>query len=298
MLSEKRDKMLARISRLAKKYGPFVRFYPDGSEEHHEETPVGEDGTPEGDGTALDSAIKTSEAAAKTPEEQAEIDKARKNEQQIEQERANAERANEVAKQAQTDLETAKAANEQLQEQLADAEAKAAAAGITDVTLKEDDFEGTDVQLVKSINALKQKLEASNKRSATLEKKAKGYEQQAQQDAVIAARNTAYEELLSDLDKEYGVDCRNAAVEKFQELTKSGKVPKGNPAKATRIMEKCYKEVKAAKKAKPAKDKSSLSLDSGLGGGFTPSLSGVEVKEGSLDEVAEQYGKALANRKS
>lgn len=243
---------------------------------------------------ALDNAIETGENAARTPEEQAVIDKARRDEQQLEQEKGNTARANETARQAQSDLESAKSENEKLQEQLEAAEAKAAEAGISDVELKEDDYEGTDLAIVRSIKGLKQTIEAKDKRIASLEKKATGYEEQDRKDKALQVRDSVYEELLTDLDTEYGADCRNAAVKKFQELSAEGKVPKNNPAKATRIMERCYKEAKTAKDkaAKDkGKDKSSLSLDLGSGGGSAPNLSGIEVKEGSLDEVDEQYSK-------
>lgn len=280
MLSEKKDKIL----RLAKKYGPFVRFYPEGTED---DKPA----------DALDSAIEDGEKAARTPEEQAAIDKARLDKQQLEQEQANTARANEAAKQAQSDLESAKSETETLKEQLATAEAKAAEAGIKDVELKEENYEGTDLDLVKAIKSLEQKLDAKDKQIAGLEKKATGYETQARADKATQARNSVYEELLSDLDEEYGADCRNDAVKRFNELITTGKVPKGNPTKATRAMERCYKEAKAAK-AK-GKDKSSLSLDPGSGGGSAPNLSGVELKKGSLDEVDAQVAKTeLGARKS
>jgi len=64
-------------------------------------------------------------------------------------------------------------------------------------------------------------------------------------------------------------------------------------------MEKCYKETrKEIDKAKADKKSSSLSLDSGSGGGTGPNLKGVEIKAGSLDEVATQYGQALKGYKS
>ena len=281
MLSElKKERMLARILRLAKMHGPFVRFYPEGTE-----------GTESDDGDALDVAIEEGEKAERTPEEQSKIDKSRRNEQLLEQEQANSARANEAARQAQDSLESAKTANEQLKEQLAAAEAKAAEAGIGNTELDESDYEGTDLAMVKSIKALDAKIKAKDARIAGLEKKAMTYEQQQQQEIAIQQRNSAYEELLADLDTEYGTDCRNDAVKKFQELSAKGKVTKGNPAKATRIMEKCYKEVKAAKE-KVNKDKSSLSLDSGSGGGNAPSLSGVKIKAGSLDDVQKQYAAA------
>lgn len=291
MLSEKKDRMLARVSKLAKVYGPSVRFYPEGSE-----------GNEPGDVNAdsLDGAIKDGEAAARTPEEQKAIDDARKSEQKLEQEQANTRRANAAAREVQSELESVNSENKALQEQLAAAEAKAAEAGISDIELSEDNYTGADLALVDAIKTLNKKIAAKDKRTEILEKKVADYEGLLRKDEAAAARNSAYEELLSDLDAEYGADVRNAAVKKFNELAADGKVPKGSPAKATRVMERCYKEAKAAKD-KAAKDKakgkSPLSLDSGSGGGTAPNLSGVEVKAGSLDEVAEQYSKALATKK-
>lgn len=307
MLSDKKtDKMLAiaRISRLAEKYGPFVRFYPEGSEgtgegiEKHEETPI-EDPDKKPDG-ALESAIEAGEKAAKTPEEQKAIDDARKSEQQLEQEKANAERAREVARQAQTDLAAANSETEKLKEQLAAAEAKATEAGIADVELDEKEYEGTDLAIVRAIKAVNQKIAAKDTEIKSLQKKATGYETQAAKDEATAAQNSAYEELLTDLDTEYGADIRNDALKLWQEKVKDGKVPKGKPAQATRIMERCYKEAKTAKeKASTKKDKSGLPLDKGSGGGETPNLSGVEIKEGSLDEVDAQVAKtSFGSRKS
>jgi len=276
--------MLARALKLAAKYGPFVRFYPEGSE---------------GNDDVLDSAIKEGEKAAKTPEEQSAIDKARKSEQQLEQERANAARANEMAKQTQEELETANSEIEQLRDKLATAEAKATEAGITDVDLDETKYDEDERLLVKAIKNLNEKISTKDKRIAALEKKAETYETRSREEQAIATRNSAYEELLSDLDGEYGADCRNGAIKKFNELAAGGKVPKGKPAKATRIMEKCYKETrKEIDKAKADKKSSSLSLDSGSGGGTGPNLKGVEIKAGSLDEVATQYGQALKGYKS
>lgn len=292
MLSElKKDKMSARILNLAKLYGPFVRFYPEGTEKKDDEKDAKD---------ALDEAIKTGEKAARTPEEQRQIDEARRNEQQLEQERSNAARANEATRQVQSDLESTKSENESLKEQLASAQVKAAEAGITDVELDEKEYEGTDLGLVRAIKGLKQTIDAKDDRISGLEKKAAAYEKQDHEDRAIQQRNSAYEELLSDLDEEYGPDSRNEALKKFNELVAQGKLPKGRPEKATRLLERCYKEAKAAKdKAKGTKDKSSLPLDSGSGGGSTPNLSGTEIKEGSLDEVDAQVAKTeLGTRKS
>ncbi len=228
----------------------------------------------------------------KTAEEQKAIDESRKHEQMLEQERANVARAKESAASAQSELESAQSENEELKGKLEAAELKAAQAGIKDVELDESEYAGTDLALVRSIKSLNEKIDTKDKRIAASEKKIADYEAKSLKDRAAAARNTAYEELLSDLDDEYGADCRNAAVKKFNELIADGKIPKGNTAKATRAMEKCYKDAKAAK-SKDTKDKSSLPLDPGSGGGTAPNLSGAEIPEGlSLDDAVKHLAGA------
>lgn len=263
MLSKK------RILTLAAKYGPFVRFYPEG--------PEGSEGKPpevkEGDKPEL--------------KEKEEFEKTR---QRADQEAANARKAREELNETQEVLETARSENESLKEKLAEAESKAVQAGIKDVELDESEYQGTDLALVRAIKILNQKIDVKDKKIDNLEKKATGYEERERQEQAKIARNSVYEELLSDLDGEYGADCRNDAVKKFDELGKKGDIPKGNPAKAARIMEKCYKEVKTAKSKETKK---SLPLDTGSGGGGAPNLSGFKFKSGqSLDEAVAQYAAA------
>jgi len=249
----------------------FVRFTPDGNE-----------------GDALDGAIKEADKATKTPDEQAAIDKARKDEQQLEQERSNTLRANESAKQAQANADAALAANAELKQQLAAATAKAAEAGITNVELDESQYEGTDLALVRKIKALDAKIDAKDARIEGLETNAADTAKQARSDAAKVASNAAYDEILTDLDAEYGADCRNEAIKAFEALNEKGEVPTGKPAKATRMLEKCYKDAKALKdKETPAKK---TDLDIGGGGGVSETLTGKEIKEGSLDDVAKQHG--------
>lgn len=263
-----------RLLKLAEKYGPFVRFTPEGTE--------GEEGE-----TVLDSAIKETDKASKTPEEQTAIDEARKAEQKVEQEQGNTRRANEAARTAQAATETAQAQVEELQTKLEAAEAKAAEAGIENVELNLDDYTDTDRALVRGINALKEQMTAKDKRLDDLEKKAEGYESSRQATEAKAASNEAYNDLLSDLDTDYGADCRNTAIAEFNNLADEGKVFKGQPAKTTRVLEGCYKRAKTelAKKKK----ESGPDLDTGGGGGNAPNLSGVQIKEGSLAEVVAEY---------
>lgn len=236
---------------------------------------------------------KTEADNKKAEEDKVEFEKTR---QRADQEAANAKKAREQLSESQSSLETAQTENEALKEQLAAAEKKAAEAGIEDVELDESQYQTTDIPLVRAIKSLKEKSKAKDERIAGLEKKASDFEEQGRKDKAIQARDEAYEELLTDLDGEYGADCRNEAVKKFDALILEDKVPKGNTAKATRILEKCYKDAKSAKAKDSKKDKSSLSLDSGSGGGDAPNLSGVEIKEGSLDEVAAQYAAAATKK--
>lgn len=267
-----------RVLNLAKVHGPFVRFTPDGTEDDDDNT------------TVIDKAIEGSEKAGKTPDEQAAIDKARLTEQQLEQEQGNTRRANEATKTAQNATDVAQGQVEELQTKLEAAEAKAAEAGIENVELKLDDYTDTDRPLVRSILALQDQVKAEKVARTALEKKADGYEQDEQAKTAKATSASQYEELLTDLDKEYGVDCRNEAVKAFDKLVADGQLTKNRPEKATRLLEKCYKDAKAAQKGKTKK--SVTNLDIGDGGGSAVNLATSEIKEGiSLAEYQKQLGK-------
>ena len=258
-----------KLEMLAKIHGPFARFYPGG----------------------VELAPNPLDEEVKTPDDQAAIDKARLADQQLEQERGNARRAIDKANAAQASVDAANAENEKLKELLEAANAKAIEAGIKSVELDEADYEGSDLKIIQSIKALEAKIEAKDQRIAGLEVTVKTAEQKRQAEKAAAETNSAYEELLSDLDKEYGADCRNAAVKAFEILAENGEVSSSRPGKATRALEKCYRDAKAAK-AKPVK-KDTLDLDAGSGGGISPNLKGISVQEGSLEDVAKQYGKAI-----
>ncbi len=282
MSSERKERLLARALRLAKVYGPFVRFDDIGTE------------------GVLDETIKDGEKVERSPEDQSAIDKSRHFEQQAEQEASNAARARDRASQAESDLASQQSENESLKDQLAAAKAEAAEAGIEDIKLDAEDFENeSDRALVGAIHSLNEKIKATNKskdeRIKGLEKTASDYKSQLQADNATSAKNAAYDELLTDLDTEYGADCRNEAVAKFQTAAKSQTVPLNSPAKATRFMEKCYKEAKAAKDKIIADNlkEGKIPLDTGSGGGSAPNLSGTEIPDGlSLDDAVKHLDKA------
>jgi hypothetical protein len=261
----KKNEWKSKVIRLACRYGPFVRFTPEGNEDNLTD--------------------EEKEAAKK-----AEFDKER---QKVDQAESVARKAKADLAATQTSLDAERQNAAELKQRLADAEAKASAAGIAKVPdLKESDFEGSDVEIVKTVNALKEQVAQKDKDIAALNKIADDFREDARKEQARRNSDAAFEELLSDLDTEYGADVRNDALERWEALREEGKIPKGKPAMATRLMTKCYREAKvAAEKAKKEKDEAdtNVRLDSGSGGGQPGNLSGAKLKPGqSLDEAVKQ----------
>ena len=264
-------KLSKRMLELHEIHGMNVRFDGEDDAEAKEEARL--------------AAIKSAEAAQL--EGNPEYDRAK---QQLDQEKANAVKARQVAEQAQQAVETANRQNADLKQQLADAKVKAASAGITDVTLKEEDYTGDDIALVKAINSIKDQLKAKDEQYKKLEADQKAQKEESLKLTAKQRRSAAYEAILSDLDKDYGAECRNTAVKEFNELNDAGKIDMENPALATRAMEKCYKRAKKTLDKAPGKKK--VPLDDGTGGDGSPGYKQVDIKEGTLDEVHEQYEQA------
>lgn len=264
-----RNKMsITKAQKLAGIHGPFVRFTPDGNE-------------------AVEGAIKAAEEA--DLKDNAEFDKVR---QQAQQHEANAKKARGEATAANTQLSAANSQVESLKADLAVAQAKADTAGVK-VELNEEDYTDTDLNLVRSIKAIEKQLESKDVEINNLKKKASDFESSKVQQQAKSAQEEAYQELLTDMDVDYGPEFRNAAVKEFEKLNSEGKVT-GGPAKATRILEKCYKNAVKAANAKQAEiDKGKVTLDGGSGGGTAVNYGGVELKAGSLEDVTAQAGKLL-----
>lgn len=214
--------------------------------------------------------------------------------QQAQQHESNATKSREEASAATSQLADANSEVESLKEQLATAETKASEAGIGNVELNEDDYSDTDLAMVKAIKKLEKSINDKDAKIGKLEKTADDFKADRQDVEAKAQREEAYQDILNDFDEDYGPEHRNAAVKEFDALCKDGKV-KGGAAKATRILDKCYKNaVKAVKDADGEKNKNkSVTLDDGSGGGASVSLSGVELQEGSLEDVTKQAASAL-----
>ena len=265
-----------RMEKLAAVHGFSARFTPDGTEGN------------EGDPDTVEQAIKDAEAA--DLKDNTEYNKVR---QQSQQHEANATKAREQADAATSQLSEANEQVESLKADLAAAEAKASEAGVEDIDLNEDDYSDTDLALVKSIKKLNDKINAKDAKIGKLEKTANDFQASKQDEKAKAQREEAYQDILNDFDDDYGPEYRNAAVKEFDALCKAGEV-KGGAAKATRILDKCYKNaVKAVKDAEAGNKKKGIRPDSGSGGGAGASLSGIELTEGSLEDVTKQAAGAL-----
>ena len=255
-------------------YSPGMRFFP-------------KDDLP---GSKEDEVISEAEKEAQAKhEKELEVEK-----QKARQHEANAEKEKERARNAQAALDALKAQNEADKQKLAELQAKLEKQEDAEVPdLNPDDFdEPGEKTLVAAIKALTAKTKAQAKQLENLNKtKAELLKQQAE-DRAAAKRTQQYNELLDDFDKDYGHEHRNAAVNAFNKLVAEGKVP-NNAAKATRIMEKCYRDAVKAAKDKKKKGSDEVVLDPGRGGGDTTRLSRVKLTKGSLDEVAAQAEKLL-----
>ena len=211
-----------------------------------------------------------------------------KSRQHVDQANARAAKAEATASQYQQQLQQAQSAQTKLEERLAALEGKAKGKGVDEAELDESEYEGTDLALVKAIKALKHGIAAKGGTIDKLEKKIADYEQAETSKARKAQQAQVYEDLLSDLDTEYGAQHRNSAIAAFNKLVKAGRVATGNPIKAARMMEKCYRTA-----AKYKGSRKSPALDTGTGGSVPSPLGTTRLKEGSLAQVSAQVQKAF-----
>lgn len=225
--------------------------------------------------------------AKEVVKEEADFDKDRQKQDQDAANQRKYQQAQAQAEEARQQAEKLAQEKAELQQKLDDLQLKADEQGITIPELNEEDYQEGDVNIVKAIKALQSQLEVKSKRLQNLEKVKDDLMEERRVNAEVDARNTVYNNLLDDLDTEYGAQHRNAAVAAFDKLIKDSKVPKGNPTKATRIMEKCYRDA-----AKAAKDKEkfdgSVNLDTGSGGNAPGGMSSLKLKPGSLNQVIDQ----------
>lgn len=258
----------------------FMRFLPDDN--------------PDGDTKDLDGAIDDSK------DKKQEVDKER---QRADQEAANAKKSRDEATQAKADnvsvradLATLETERQRLEGALAEAQAKASEGQMPNLDGVELDVNET--LLAKSVQSLQKQIndnaDAAKKERDAQQAKITQYEAVEAQKVQQARSDASYNALLSDLDSDYGAECRNEAVAAYQKKWANGDVPKDNAAAATRILEKCYKDVKA--KVNKKADNKNFSSDTGSGGGRPGAgISTLNTKQGdrSLAEVTAEAKGAM-----
>jgi len=235
------------------------------------------------------------------------LNDAKKAEQDFDKERQRAD-------QAEANLRKTKVEQEQLQQKLAEQKASAeqlakqidelkAAKGASDeVESLLGDFDPENASLEDYGTALKQiggmvrdlKSELASVRSRA-EQTAEETESERQQRQAEDAKAKTYNRVCTRLEKKYGDGLRNRATELFQEKVKL-EGPPSDPADATLRLDECFAEAKeeAAKaKKKDAESTKKVTTDTG-GGGVRPSYGDVQIKPGSLDDVAAQFETATA----
>lgn len=228
---------------------------------------------------AANKAIKDGEAEFNKEQQKKDQDAANERKYQAAETRAQA------AEQQSVNL---RAENEAAKEKLIELEAQAKQAGIQNVDLKVENYSDADVPLVKAILAGREERTLIQERLDKADERENVRKKADEESAARGQRTQVFNELLTELDGDYGAQNRNAAIKEWDEKVAAGEIPKNNPARATRIMEKCYKNAKAAAD-KAAKESGTVTLDSGHGGGSPgPGLNKVKLKSGSLEEVAAQ----------
>ena len=241
------------------------------------------------DKEVVDQALKDGEAAAR------EFDKDRQR-----------------ADQAEANFRKAKAEKDQLHAQLAEMQAKhkeltnkvaeltAGKSAQEQVELPQFDPENmTGDEIAKALPQIAKVIRDQNKELAILRAKTEQSEAERQREreqlAAERQRNATFQKVCTRLEEKHGAGLRNRAIELMDKRTETEGEP-ATPAEATLLLDECFAAAKEEAKAKdkPSRKKSETATDTG-GGGGRPTFRNVEIKKGSLDDVASQYEKALAS---
>lgn len=215
-----------------------------------------------------------------------------KQQQQLDQERANNRRLREA-------LETATGERDELQEQLTGLQGEVADLKgqiKQHVTAKEYqdlanlDPETTDVpDLVKALQANLKKTQGLEELLVAQQKRIQAFEQRDEQAQQVKAKNATVEAILQHCDEQYGAKYRNDAYAMANDLVENGEVEQpSNVLEGVKLMERCYREVKAKDKPKETHEtKKTVPTDTGLRG---LSLSQIEDTDdelgtGTIEEI-------------
>jgi hypothetical protein len=140
-------------------------------------------------------------------------------------------------------------------------------------------------KVVKALNAKIAKLEAQAQNIETDRQREREQTQAEQQ------KNELFQKVCTKLETKHGAGLRNRAIELMNQHIESEGAP-ATQAEGTLLLDECFEQAKKEAKDKPAsKKKSDTPTDTG-GGGARPTFRNVQIKKGSLEEVAAQYDRA------
>jgi len=171
------------------------------------------------------------------------------------------------------------------EKRIADMEAKlneVAKANDIDLDTMEDEFvDPTAYKVVKALQTKIQSLEglADAYKKQETERQAKEREGQLE-----VARDKAKNEIITDIETEFGSQYRNDALKKAEEICQKRGYPPEDRYEAARILRQCYREVSSGKK--PSTVKKPVSSDSGKA--VTSANPKEDVRPGTLREVMQQ----------
>ena len=158
--------------------------------------------------------------------------------------------------------------------------------------IPEIDAETASVEdLVKVAAAMKKTITAQAKKLASLEGKARQFENLETNRAAQSERNGILEEVCAELETEFGAGLRNDALKIMAQINEE-QGPPANSAKATLCLRTCFKQAKEARIEAENKttEKKKSNIPPGEGGGHS-SFKSQKFTKGSLKEVYAQAKK-------
>lgn len=238
---------------------------------------------------------QTLEATATETEKQKEFDKER---QKADQELANKVKEHPAFRRVAAekehlnrDLQAIRDEHENLKAQLQQLQAgKTAADEVSGIIpeLGEDATVEDYGQAIKAVGKvvvdLRKELAAVQTRTEQAETKRK---QEREMTAAQREQNQRFEKVCKRLEAKHGPGLRNRAVEMMEQRASAEGEP-ADLAEATLLLDDCFASAKAERDAKPKKGKAPVG---DVGGGGHVRFGEVQIKAGSLDEVAEQYAR-------
>jgi hypothetical protein len=264
--------------------------------------------------TPIDDQVASSADKTKKDAEDSALSDAEKTEQEFDRNRqkADQELANKVKEhptykrvaaekvQLSATLDDMRAKQEQLRQEIQQLKASKDAEKEASDNLPDIDLANATVEdYGKAIQKMATVIKGLNKELAVVKTKTHQSEAERQQEKQAAKEQKDRDDTLSTvctiLEKKHGAGLRNRAIQLMDERIKSEGGPATTP-EATLMLEECFESAKTERKESEKKDGSrKKTLVTDTGGGGRSRFGTVQIKTGSLDDVAAQFSKLAAD---